>query len=419
MTAVAVESLRMSAPSWRVKLVLFATVVLVAILLNGVGPVILQMTTQLGIPKRTAGLLEAMKDLPAAFFAIAIGSYLPRLGYRRSMLIALAGLAGGCAYMAALGTFASAFVLFLCVGLSTVLIRLTMLGVLALIALDKREHMSLLGAIDGAVMLGVLFGHWLFSIFIGSDPSNPDWLRIFWLLMAASIAIFILVVYTRLPEFPVSHLGNEQMSTGRKLAAAARSPILLLFGACMVAYQMVEQGVGSWLPTYNHQVLGMPAQTSVQVAGLFAASLAIGRFAAGALLRKTPWITVLAIGTLAAIVLIISAQVVAARGVGPISGWRDIGAGALLIPCIGLFIGPLYPTLVSIVLTAAPARLHDATSSFIWLFTALGGTFGSFLVGTIYQGFGGRSAFLMLVIPLFVMFIGLFLLRTRLLHEKA
>ena len=75
--------------TWRVKLSLSLNYFVFAILLNSVGIVILQVINNYGIPESSASVLEAFKDLSIAIVSFFIASFLPRIGYKRSMLIGI------------------------------------------------------------------------------------------------------------------------------------------------------------------------------------------------------------------------------------------------------------------------------------------------------------------------------------------
>jgi len=57
-----------------------------AILLNTVGIVILQVINDYNVSRVTAGSLEAYKDLSIMILSFFVASYIPKLGYKRSML---------------------------------------------------------------------------------------------------------------------------------------------------------------------------------------------------------------------------------------------------------------------------------------------------------------------------------------------
>lgn len=88
------------------------TYMLFGILLNSVGTVILQSIATLGQTKQSAAVLEAFKDLPIAITSFLVASFLPRLGYRRAMILGTGAVALTCLLMPLIPTFAVAKLLF-------------------------------------------------------------------------------------------------------------------------------------------------------------------------------------------------------------------------------------------------------------------------------------------------------------------
>ena len=70
-----------------IKIVLFLNYFVFAILLNSVGIVILKAQKNYGVNEIQASILEAFKDLPIAIVSFLIASFLPRIGYKKAMLI--------------------------------------------------------------------------------------------------------------------------------------------------------------------------------------------------------------------------------------------------------------------------------------------------------------------------------------------
>jgi FHS family glucose/mannose:H+ symporter-like MFS transporter len=58
-------------------------------------------------------------------------------------------------------------------------------------------------------------------------------------------------------------------------------PLVCVFVLTAFLYVLVEQSVGTWLPTFNNEILKLPAAMSVQVTSIYAACLALGRLSAG------------------------------------------------------------------------------------------------------------------------------------------
>ncbi|MEZ4918171.1 MAG: hypothetical protein R2792_03610 [Saprospiraceae bacterium] len=105
-------------PTTRIKIALYINYFVFAILLNSVGIVILKSQNNYGVDEVQASTLELFKDLPIAIVSFLVASFLPRLGYKKAMLIGL-----GIVTVAALGMFAgnsfwAAKLLFLSVGAS-------------------------------------------------------------------------------------------------------------------------------------------------------------------------------------------------------------------------------------------------------------------------------------------------------------
>jgi len=73
----------------RIGIALFLIYFLFAMLLNSVGTVILQVINSFDVSKSDASILEAFKDLSIAAASFLGAAFLPRLGYKKSILIAL------------------------------------------------------------------------------------------------------------------------------------------------------------------------------------------------------------------------------------------------------------------------------------------------------------------------------------------
>ena len=84
----------------RIRLSLLLTYFVFAILLNSVGTVILQVIHTYQISKEAASVLEGFKDIPIAVVSFVIASFLPRLGYKLALQLALMLVTLACVAMA-------------------------------------------------------------------------------------------------------------------------------------------------------------------------------------------------------------------------------------------------------------------------------------------------------------------------------
>lgn len=397
---------------WKIKLSLFLNYFVFAILLNSVGTVILQVQSNYGVSESSASVLEAFKDLSIAIVSFLVASYIARIGYKNSMLIALGFVAAACLMMPSLGSFAMTKVLFAAVGTSFALIKVSVYATIGIITSDKKEHASFMNFIESFFMVGILTGYFIFSAFVDDqNPKSENWLQVYYLLAGISAVAFLLLLSTSLDESsvkaPASKPFLEDFADMIKLAI---KPLVLVFIISAFTYVLIEQSIMSWLPTFNSKVLSLPTTLSIQMASILAASTAIGRFSAGFALRKIHWFRVLMVCLLAAAALVVIAIPLAQKSTGAeVTGWGNAPLGAFVFPLIGLFLAPIYPAINSVILSALPARQHGPMSGLIVIFSALGGTTGSILTGNIFEAYGGQTAFYFSLVPITVLLICLFL----------
>jgi fucose permease len=392
---------------------LILTYVAFAMLLNSVGTVILQSISSFDVTKPEASTLEGFKDITIAIVSFATASYLPRFGLKKSLIAALALAIVGCLVMPLIGTFNAARLHFAMVGAAFALAKVVVYSMIGLVTTDARRHASLTSLIEGMFMVGVLSSYWVFSAFI--DPAGLRWLNAYWVLGAITTLALLLLLTAPVDEAR-THEGEAE-GEGPAFVAMLRLaalPLVLVFVLCAFVFVLIEQGIQSWLPTFNNEVLHLPAQMSVQAASLFAACLAIGRFGAGAVMARFDWYPVLNIclALLAALIILVLPL---ADGVAPgvIHNWRDAPAAAFLFPLIGVALAPIYPTIISVMLSAMPNRQHPPLMGLVVVFSALGGTTGSLITGALFAHLDGQTAFTLMLLPTAILALGLWLLRRR------
>lgn len=396
---------------WKVKLSLFLNYFVFAILLNSVGTVILQVQSHYGVSESAASILEAFKDLSIAAVSFLVASYITRIGYKNSMLIALGLVTIACLVMPSLGSFAMTKVLFAVTGTSFALIKVSVYATIGIVTTDKKEHASFMNFIESFFMIGILTGYFIFSAFVDDqDPTSNTWLNVYYLLAGISATAWILLLSTKLDESSVkSETAKPFLEDFADMVKLAIKPLVLVFIMSAFTYVLIEQSIMSWLPTFNSKVLNLPATLSIQMASILAASTAIGRFSAGIALRKIHWFFVLIICLVAAAVLVLLAIPLAKSAQGlEVTGWSDAPLGAFVFPVIGLFLAPIYPAINSVILSTLPARQHGPMSGLIVIFSALGGTTGSIITGNLFEAFGGETAFYFSLVPISVLVVCLY-----------
>ncbi len=394
--------------NWKIKVSIFINYFLFAILLNSVGAVILQVQNTYGISESSASVLEAFKDLSIAGVSFLVASFIVRIGYKNSMLIALGIVSITCLMMPFLNQFWMTKLLFASIGTSFALIKVSVYATIGLITKDKNEHISLMNFIESFFMIGVLTGSFVFSAFIDDlNPQSPAWVNVYYLLAGLAVFAFILLLTSPLDESSIKKESTENTLGGfNEMLRLVIVPVVLVFVASAFIYVLIEQSIMSWLPTFNSKVLHLPASLSIQMASILAASTAIGRFLAGIALRKIKWLFVLlTCVVLAGILVIVALPLAKNLGNEVITGWGNAPIVAFIFPMIGLVIAPIYPAINSVILSSLPNRQHGVMSGLIVIFSALGGTTGSLITGHIFEAYGGESAFYFSLIPLTILIV--------------
>ncbi|GAB3962051.1 MFS transporter [Spirosoma harenae] len=398
---------------WRIKLSLLLNYFVFAILLNSVGTVILQVQNNYSVSESAASVLEAFKDLTIAFVSFIVASYITRIGYKRAMLFALGLVTLACLLMPQVPTFWTTKLLFAATGAGFALIKVSVFATIGLITNDSNEHASFMNFLESFFMIGVLSGYFLFSAFVDDkNLQSTSWLQVYYVLAGIAIAAFLLLLSTPIDE------SNVQDNVARKLTddlagmlRLAITPIVLVFIVTAFVYVLMEQGIMSWLPTFNSKILKLPTSLSIQMASILAASTAAGRFLAGVLLSRISWYWLLMICLVVSAGLVLVALPLASSvGNQAVTGWGDAPVAAFVFPLIGLFIAPIYPAINSAILSSLPLRQHGPMAGLIVIFSALGGTTGSIITGNVFQTYGGQTAFYFSLIPisLLIVFITLF-----------
>ena len=394
---------------------LILTYVAFAMLLNSVGTVILQSISSFGVTKPEASTLEGFKDITIAVVSFATASYLPRFGLRNALIASLVLAIAACVVMPLLGSFGAAQLHFALVGAAFAVAKVVVYSLIGVVTSDARQHASLTSLIEGMFMVGVLSSYWVFSAFI--DPTGMRWLNAYWVLAGVTALALAILLSAPVEERRVADAGDPEPTEHAPMLAMLRLaalPLVLIFVVCAFVFVLIEQGIGTWLPTFNNEVLHLPAQMSVQAASLFAACIALGRFGAGAVMARFDWYPVLNIclALLAALIILVLPLADGLRP-GPIAGWGDAPVAAFLFPLIGFALAPIYPTIISVMLSAMPGRSHPPLMGLVVVFSALGGTTGSVITGALFAHLDGRTAFTLMLVPTAVLAGGLYLLRRR------
>jgi len=80
---------------------------------------------------------------------------------------------------------------------------------------------------------------------------------------------------------------------------------MILFAIFAFMYVMTEQGIMSWLPTFNQKTLHLNEKLASQMAVILMLSIAFGRFISGIIVKRIHWYIYLTICLVSAALLVI------------------------------------------------------------------------------------------------------------------
>lgn len=391
-----------------------------AILLCSVGVVILQVQRNFGITTSKAATVELFKDVPIAITSFIVASFLPKIGLKKSMLLGLASVTIACCLLPFSNAFWNFKLFFLSIGVSFALVKISTYATIGVIAQDEKEHSSFMSTLEAIFMAGVLFGNFLISQFINDyEPKSTQWLTGYWVVGVISLVAFFLLLTVKIDERESKLENRSLVNDFKEMLQMIVKPLTIVFIISVFFYVLLEQSFSSWFPTFYKEILNAPSSMAIQAAAILAGATFIGRMLSGIILLRVKWIYLLSFCLICIAVIVLIALPMAKSTV--ISSekvtWFNAPIVVYLMPLMGLFLAPIYPTINSTLLTAMPKHTHSSMSGLIMVFSAMGGTTGSILTGTIFQKFDGTTAFYFSLIPIVVIFISLLVLNQMIIKK--
>jgi fucose permease len=393
---------------------LFFNYFVFAILLNSVGTVILQVQRNLDVSKADASILELFKDMPIAITSLIFASFLPKIGLKKSMLIGMFLVTLICFLIPFSNAFWYFKLLFLVIGVSFALIKIGTFATIGIVTKGEKGHGSFMNFLEATFMAGVLVGGFGISKFVNdSDPKDKEWMMVYWILAAVSFIALLLLLFAKLDESEAKIEESSLKKDFKSMFAIIVKPLTIVFVFSVFFYVMLEQSFQTWFPTFYQEILHAPSSMAIQAGSILGGSIFIGRLLSGFVLLRVRWIYYLSfclivVAIIVLIVLPMAKNLILVDNKG--INWFHAPLVFYLLPIMGLFLAPIYPTINSTILSALPKHLHSGMSGLIVVFSAIGGTTGSIITGHVFQAYDGTTAFYFALIPITAIFILLWFL---------
>ena len=340
---------------------------------DAVGAVITKVIEEFHLSQKAAGTFQYVPMSAIACGALLLGFLADGFGRRRTIVLGLACY-GTSSLLFAFGSGFGYFVALLALsGLGISIFKIGALALVGDISHSPAQHTSTMNLVEGCFGVGSIAGPAIVAVLLTHGLSWK------WLYVIAACICAVLMLVTMSVRFPsMSRPAGEPVDLARTLRLM-RDPHALGFSALIVLYVATECAIYVWMPTYLKGYAGPSTWLVASALTIFFALRAGGRFLAIWLLQRFRWSTVLALLGLA----------IFACFAGSITG--GVGAAALLLPCSGLFMSMIYPTLNSKGISCFPAHQHGTIAGVILFFTAFAAAAGPFSMAVVSDALGGAK----------------------------
>jgi FHS family glucose/mannose:H+ symporter-like MFS transporter len=372
---------------------------------SGLPTFVMQAVNNYHASHSAAGSLESYTNLTQVLASFVMFSVLLKLGFKRSVLIGAGILFTACAVLPLLNNIWSIRLYLIASGLTFVALKIVAYSSVALVVKNEKEHASFINLMEAFFTAGCIAGMWLFAFFVGAFPEH--WIRILWVFGLLCLLLILMWAVSPFDEREIQKQEEKPLKDQFKAIGGILHLSTLLFVVLVFAYESLEQGVGSWLPSFNNEILKLPDALCIKIASLFTVGMAIGRLIGALALKRIPWYKLFFINFSLGLALLVLFIPNIKEGLGAhADSLFHAPLIAFGIPLLGVFIGPVYPTLMSCILESNPSYLHPVVMSLAMLVTPFSDSLSSKILGLMFGSLGGIKAFtLATFIPMILLLI--------------
>ena len=386
-----------------VKIKLILTYMLVSLLICGLSVFVMQGVNYYKISYSSAGSLESYYQISKVIFSFIIIYIIYKLGLRKSFVAALVMICVYCFFVPLFDSIWTIRVYLILMGIFFTVGKLFVYSYTSLVTNSRKAHASFINLVEGIYMLTGSLGMLLYSYFI----KTGNWLFIFYIFFVFSFIMAVLWFFTRIDDSELSIKAEKKSGGFGEFLKLILMPTVLIFLLMMGMEESIEQGMGSWLPQFNTEVMKLPGFISIQMASILTFSLGAGRIFGSIILRKVPWKPLFLIYLVISFVMVgyVLMTVTAGEGAGAKSIF-EAPFSSFLLPAVGFFIGPMLPTMCSVILTRLPKNKHTIMTSIIIIVGALEASVCSKITGVLFGRVGGIKAFsFVTLVPFAILFV--------------
>ena len=340
---------------------------------DAVGSVIPKVIAEFHLSMKAGGTFQYVPMTAIALGAILLGFLADGFGRKRTIILGLL-LYGLSSLLFAFGSSFGFFVALLALsGLGISIFKIGALALVGDISHSSEQHTSTMNLIEGFFGVGSIAGPAIVAVLLTHGLSWK------WLYVVAAGICAVLVLIALIVRYPTVALPADEPVNLARTMRMMRNPYALGFSTLIMLYVAVEVAIYVWMPTYLQGYVGPRRWLVAYALTLFFVLRAGGRFLGIWLLQRFNWTAVLALLSLA----------ILACFAGSLAG--GVAAGVVLLPCSGLFMSMMYPTLNSKGISCFPKFEHGAVAGVILFFTAAAAAAGPLAMAAVSDAYGGAQ----------------------------
>jgi len=280
------------------------------------------------------GLLVSMLSLSYVGFCVVAGIFLGRFGIKPSILCGFAALSIGLLSANFISSFftagAALFVMFAGFGFFEI-------GVNALASkVFIRKPAMLMNILHAFYGIGGFIGPIIAGLL--TNRAGLNWRMLYVLALPVSLFLLIPSIFVKFPESREE--GGAQEAAKRKtFFNALENPKVWLLAIILGLGVTIEMSSPNWGAMYFQDIYGLDPRTSgAAFISAFFICFTVSRLVCGLLVERVGYMRFLTATTVVVLVIFTVGFLMGARGI-------------FLLPVLGFFIGPLWPTIMAIAIT--------------------------------------------------------------------
>jgi fucose permease len=381
---------------------LFSTMLIFGLIENFKGVSFPLIKTEFNASWEQQGLLVSLLSLSYVVFSIIAGVFLGRFGIKPSFLLGFTALSIGLFSLYFMPSFltvaVSLFLLFAGFGFFEI-------GINALASrVFVKKAVMLMNLLHGFYGIGAIIGPKAAGIIL-TNNAGSGWRFVYLLSLPLALILFFPAAFAKFPEVK-KDLSAAETVKRINYFDALRNPMVWLIAIALGFGTTAEMSSANWGALYFQDVYGLDPRTSgAAFLSIFFICFPVSRLVCGILLERIGYMRSLIGIAIIVFVIFITGFCLGARGI-------------YVLPVLGFFIGPFWPTMMAV------ANLHFGKDAPVMssAIIAIGGTLFAglqFLVGLTNRFFGPAWGYRSSLVYTLLLIAALIILGKKLKNKNA